>query len=148
MNALEERFQNAIHSTARAWKAAVNRRLKHLGMSQASWITIAIVAKSGAPLSQIELANRVGIEPASMVTTIDRLVRAKLLVRESCAHDRRVKLIALTPAGVELYGKVKTEADLLRKELLVHIDKKQLLAMTELLEHLQSVAESIGCDSH
>lgn len=148
MITLEERFQNAIHSTARAWKAAVNRRLKHLGMSQASWITVAMVAKADAPLSQIELAHRVGIEPASMVTTIDRLMKAKLLIRTSCPYDRRVKLITLTLAGVELYDKVKTEADLLRKELLVHIDKKQLLATTELLEHLQSVAESIGCDSN
>jgi MarR family transcriptional regulator for hemolysin len=112
-------------------------------MSQASWVTIAMVAKAGASLSQIELANRVGIEPASMVTTIDRLVKAQLLVREPSTDDRRVKLIKLTPMGVELYEKVKTEADKLRKELLMHIDEKQLLATAELLEHLQNVAESI-----
>jgi MarR family transcriptional regulator for hemolysin len=139
----EERFQSAIHNTARAWKSAVNRRLKHLGMSQASWVTVAMVAKAGTSLSQIELANRVGIEPASMVTTIDRLVKAKLLVREPSTHDRRVKLIKLTPSGAALYGKVKTEADLLRNQLLEHIDAKQLLATTELLEHLQNVAETI-----
>ncbi len=142
MNTLEERFSNAMHNTARAWKCAVDRRLKHLGLSQASWTTIAVVAKAGEPLPQIELANRVGIEPATMVATIDRLVKVGLLMREPSPCDRRVKLVVLTPTGIDLFDKVKAEADVLRKELLDHVDKKQLLAATELLEHLQSVAET------
>ena len=142
MNTLEERFSSAMHNTARAWKCAVDRRLKHLGLSQASWTTIAVVAKAGEPLPQIELANRVGIEPATMVATIDRLVKVGLLMREPSPCDRRVKLVVLTPTGIDLFDKVKAEADVLRKELLDHVDKKQLLAATELLEHLQSVAET------
>jgi MarR family transcriptional regulator for hemolysin len=142
MNTLEERFSNALHNTARAWKAAVDRRLKYLGLSQASWTTIAIVSRASEPLSQIELANRVGIEAATMVATIDRLVKAELVVREPSTHDRRVKLVVLTEAGIRLCGKVKAEADIFRNELLVNVDKRQLLAATEFLENLQSVAES------
>lgn len=138
---LEERFHRAIYNTARAFRVAVDRRLKHLGMSQSSWITIAVVAKANEPLSQIELANLVGIEPASMVATIDRLVKAKLLIRKASELDRRVKLILLTAAGEKLYGKVKAEADEIRKEFLGHIDRQRLLEAAELLEHLEEVAE-------
>jgi MarR family transcriptional regulator for hemolysin len=139
---LEERFTNALHNTARAWKAAVDRRLKYLGLSQASWTTITAVAKASEQLSQTELANRLGVEPATMVAMIDRLVKAELVVREPSAHDRRVKLVVLTEAGIQLYGKVKAEANVFRNELLANVDVQQLLVATELLERLQRVAES------
>ena len=142
MTTLEERFSGALHNTARAWKAAIDRRLKYLGMSQASWTTIAAIAKADAPMSQIELANKLGIEAATMVTMIDRLSKAGLILREASPTDRRVKLIVLTDEGRELFAKVKREADILRMELLADIDAKKLLAATELLEHLQRVTES------
>jgi MarR family transcriptional regulator for hemolysin len=142
LNKLEERFAGALHSTARAWKAAVDRRLKYLGLSQASWTTVTAVAKAGEPLSQIELANRLGVEAATMVAMIDRLVKAELVAREASPHDRRVKLVVLTDAGLQMFAKVKAEADAFRNELLANVDANQLLIATELLEHLQRVAES------
>lgn len=146
-NTLEEHFSSALHNTARAWKLAIDRRLKYLGLSQASWTAVAVAAKAGEPLSQIELANRVGIEAASMVATIDRLVKLELVMREPSPHDRRVKLVVLTKAGQQLYGKVKAEADAFRKELLADIDKQQLSAAIKLLEHLQAVAEAVASDA-
>jgi MarR family transcriptional regulator for hemolysin len=142
LNTPEERFSNALHNTARAWKAAVDRRLKYLSLSQASWTTIVVAAKASEPLSQTELAHRLGVEPATMVAMIDRLVNAELVAREPSAHDRRVNLVVLTEAGNELYSKVKAEADAFRSELLANVDVRQLSIATELLEHLQSVAES------
>lgn len=138
----EERFSNALHNTARAWKAAINRRLKYLGLSQASWTTITTIAKADKAMSQIELANRLAVEAATMVSMIDRLVKAQLVTREPSPDDRRVKLIVLTDAGTQLYGTVKAEATLFRNELLADIDPKKLLAATELLEHLQRVTEA------
>jgi MarR family transcriptional regulator for hemolysin len=140
----EERFSSALHNTARTWKAAVDRRLKYLGLSQASWTTIAAIAKSDVSMSQIELANRLGLEAATMVSMIDRLVKADLITRVPSPSDRRVKLIVLTEAGTQLYGKVKAEAAILRNELLANVDAKTLLIATELLEHLQRVTEAVA----
>src|SRR5258707_15386785 len=67
MNDLEERFSGALHNASRAWRQALDRRLKYLGVSQASWMTIAVAAKARAPLSQSELADRLGVEGATMV---------------------------------------------------------------------------------
>lgn len=142
MTTLEERFSSALHNTSRAWKAAIDRRLKYLGLSQASWTTIAAIAKAPSPMSQIELATTLGIEAATMVTMIDRLSKAGLIVREASPVDRRVKLIVLTEEGSKLFAKVKHEADIFRTELLADIDARKLLVATELLEHLQRVTES------
>jgi MarR family transcriptional regulator for hemolysin len=141
MSDLDERFSNALHSTSRSWRQAVDRKLKYLGVSQASWMTIAIAAKARSPLSQSELADRLGVEGATMVAMIDRLVKAGLVIREASTTDRRVKRVILTPAGVKIYDKVKAEAVALRKELLADTDQKKLLIATELLEGLQGIID-------
>ena len=138
---LEERFSHALHNTARGWRLLVDRRLKDLSMSQASWLTVAVVAKSKVPLAQIELANRVGVEGATMVAMLDRLANAGLIVRVPSETDRRVKLVTLTAEGLKLYDKVRIEANAVRKQLLSGIDPKVLLAATELLAKLQGVVE-------
>jgi MarR family transcriptional regulator, transcriptional regulator for hemolysin len=142
MSELEERFSGALHNTSRAWRQALDRRLKYLGVSQASWMTIAVAAKAREPLSQSELAESLGVEGATMVAMVDRLVKAGFVVREPSTTDRRVKRILLTQAGNLLYDKVRAEAATFRQELLANVDPKKLLAATELLESLEETIEA------
>jgi MarR family transcriptional regulator for hemolysin len=143
MSELQERFSSALHNTSRSWRQALDRRLKYLGVSQASWLTIAVAAKASEPLSQSELADRLAVEGASMVAMIDRLVKAGLVVRVPSATDRRIKRVVLTPAGTVLYDRVRAEAAAFRAELLANIDAKKLLAATSLLESLQEAIEHV-----
>jgi MarR family transcriptional regulator for hemolysin len=142
MSELEERFANALHNTARAWRQKVDRRLKYLGVSQASWLTIAMAAKAGQPLSQSELADRLAVEGATMVAMVDRLVKAGLVAREPSTTDRRIKHVVITEAGYRLYDKVRTEAAAVRKELLASIDPQKLVAAAEVLEAVQGMIEA------
>ena len=142
MISIEERFSAALHNTARSWRQALDRRLKDLGVGQAGWMAIATIAKASEPLSQTELAHRLAVEDPTVVTMIDRLVKAGLVTRVPSETDRRIKLVVLTGSGNKLYAKVKTEADAFRKELLANIDRKKLQLVTELLESLQANVES------
>lgn len=142
MPSIEERFSMALHNTARIWRQGIDRRLKDLGVGQAGWLAIANIAKSREPLSQIELANRLGVEGPSVVALVDRLVKAELVERVPSETDRRIKHVVLTAAGQQLYAKVKTAADAYRSELLGGIDKARLQAATELLEELQALVET------
>ena len=139
---LEERFANALHGTARAWRQAIDRRLKYLGLSQASWMTIAVAANAREPLSQSALADSLGVEGATMVAMVDRLVKAGLVKREPSTADRRIKRVVVTEAGYRLFDTVKTEAALVRKELLSKLDPRKLEAATEVLEALQGMIEA------
>ncbi|MRW88672.1 MarR family transcriptional regulator [Duganella sp. FT80W] len=142
MSSIEERFSAALHGTARAWRLAIDRRLKHLGLSQASWMAIALTAKETEPPSQTKLATRAGVEDPTMVATVDRLVKAGYMVRTPSATDRRVKLLSLTPAGQEIYQTVWQEADTLRRELLGNVDPEMLRNVTLFLEAIQTNIES------
>jgi len=143
MSEIEERFSAALHNTSRAWRQALDRRLKFLGVSQASWMTIAVAAKARGPLSQSELADRLDVEGATMVAMVDRLVKAGLVVREPSTTDRRVKRVVLTAAGNLLYDRVRAEATAFRRELLAHVEPKKLLVATELLEGLQGIIDDL-----
>jgi len=142
MSDLEERFSTALHGTARAWRQAVDRRLKYLGLSQASWMTIAVAARAPQPLSQSELADRLAVEGATMVSMVARLVKAGLVVREPSTTDRRIKLVVLTTAGAALFETVKAEAAAVRSELLSTIDRSRLQTATDVLEALHEMIEA------
>ena len=138
---LGERFSAAVHNTARGWRLLIDKQLKHLGIGQAGWMTIAMVAKSREPMSQRALADLVGVEGPSMVSMLDRLEREGLVTRAPSPTDRRVKLVHLTEAGTALYKQVKEQANAVRGALLGDIDPAQLKAATELLELLRARIE-------
>jgi MarR family transcriptional regulator for hemolysin len=144
MSSIEERFSAALHGSARAWRLAIDRRLKHLGLSQASWMAIALTAKEKEPPSQTRLAARAGVEDPTMVSTVDRLVKAGFMVRTPSATDRRVKLLSLTPAGQAVYETVWQEAEVVRRELLGTVDPAMLHTVTVFLEAIQTNIESLS----
>jgi MarR family transcriptional regulator for hemolysin len=132
----QERFVVALFNASRTWRLTLDRRLKHLGLGQSGWAAIAVVARAGMPLSQSELAQRVGVENATLVTTLDRLAAAGLIERQAVPGDRRVKQVVLTAAGEDMYAKVRVEAEALRTELLGDVSPALLQQTTELLETL------------
>ncbi|QCP09991.1 MarR family winged helix-turn-helix transcriptional regulator [Pseudoduganella umbonata] len=142
-SAIEERFSQALHSTARAWRQALDRRMKSLGLSQAGWMAIATVAKD-VPMSQTELAARLGVEDPTMVAMIDRLVKGGYMVRVPSETDRRVKLVQLTGRGREIFQELLAVADPFRSELLGGADRAQLEQVTVFLEALRAAIESRG----
>lgn len=144
MPTLEERFSIALHHTARAWRHAIDARLKDLGVGQAGWMAIAFVAKAGQPLSQKELASQLSIEGPTMVATLDRLVAAGLVERMASDTDRRVKLIVLTEAGRSVYAKVSAAAKDFRDSTLSEVDRAALRSATEMLEALRTRIEASG----
>jgi MarR family transcriptional regulator for hemolysin len=138
------RFSVALHHTARIWKTGLDRRLKFLGLSQAAWMAIAMIAKAEQPLSQTELANAVGVETPTMVPMLDRLVRDGLVERLPSPTDRRIKLVALTANGRTVYDKLHAEANAYRQEVLARLDPKALKQATELLEQLRDTLENLA----
>jgi MarR family transcriptional regulator for hemolysin len=134
---LAERFENALYNTARGWRHAVDRRLQYWGIRMAGWMTIAAASQLRSPLSQSELADMFYMSGASVVHTIDRLVKAGLVIREPSLSDRRVNRIVITDAGYRLHAELKNEAVAVRQQLLAGIESEKLTHLTELLEQLQ-----------
>ncbi len=118
-------FSHLLYLTAHHWRLAVNRRLKNLGLSQASWVAVASIARHQQPLSQSELAQELGVESPTIVPLIHRLVALGLVERITTASDKRKRLLVVTDKGKALYEQVKTVADDLREEILTAITPQE-----------------------
>jgi len=105
----DDRFLQALQGAARAWRLALDRHLKAHGLTAAGWNALAAVADSAEPPSQRELARRLGVDGATLVTTLDRLAGSGFVRRDSEPGDRRVKRIGLTPDGGALTRQVRAE---------------------------------------
>jgi MarR family transcriptional regulator, transcriptional regulator for hemolysin len=141
-NSIDERVSMCVHGTARVWRLALDKRLKHLGVGQSGWMTIAMVAKSAEPLSQRALADLVGVEGPSMVSMLDRLERDGFVTRAPSAQDRRVKLVQLTDAGRKIYAEVHAVAQGFRADLFAGLDPDKLAIAAEVLETLRARIEA------
>jgi MarR family transcriptional regulator for hemolysin len=132
----EERFENALRNTAVAWQQAVDRRLRRLGVNRMGWMTIAAAIQAASPLSQVGLADALGVSPTSMGRTIDRLAKDGLVKREPSATDRRLNRVVVTDAGMHFYLLKKDEVAAGRRELLASVEPEKLVHLTEWLEKL------------
>jgi len=129
-------FTHLLYQTAHAWRLAVDRHLKHSGLSMSSWMAIGLIASETRPLTQTELAQMLGLEDASMVPLIDRLVKQELLTRVQPPEDRRKRHLVLTEKGNQAFALVKNEADALRADLLGDIDPQALATTEQVLQQL------------
>ncbi|WP_105666005.1 MarR family winged helix-turn-helix transcriptional regulator [Cronobacter dublinensis] len=139
-------FSHLLWMTAHHWRLAVDRRLKNLGMSQASWVAVAAIARHDIPLSQGELAQQLGVESATLVPLLNRLVTQQLIERVTPPGDRRKRLLVATAEGQALYEKVKVEADGLRETILSTIPPDELAATRRVLERLLQEIENQSCE--
>jgi len=138
-SSLDERFENALRGAATAWRQAVDRRLRRLGVDRISWMTITAATQARSPLSQSALADALAVSRASMVHTIDRLAKNGLVKRELSAFDRRQKRIVVTDAGAQLYSLLKDEVAGVRRHMLAIVEPEKLVHLTDLLEKLQEL---------
>ncbi len=97
------RVEGTLLSTARAVRRAYDAALAELGVNLSEASVLAHLRDSG-PLTQTELARRIGTGRARMGAWIDGLVAKGAVVREADPQDRRVWKVALTPAGENLWG--------------------------------------------
>ena len=61
------------------------------------------------PMAMKDLGLRMGCDPSFITNIADQLEKRGLATRESDPADRRVKRIALTPAGLELKQRIENE---------------------------------------
>jgi MarR family transcriptional regulator for hemolysin len=137
----DDRFLQALQGGARAWRVAFERHLKANGLTTAGWNALTAVVDGTEPPSQRELARRLGVDGATLVTTLDRLAASSLVRRDSEPGDRRVKRIVATPQGEALARQVRTDATALRRMTVERLDAAAMAAAAAVLEELQRLLE-------
>ena len=104
-----------IAETAHALRRAFDRRVAPLGVTRAQWRALAWLARQPG-LRQVELADRLDVEPITLCRIVDRLEEAGLVERRRDPDDRRAWRLHLTDKGVPLVEKLRALAGELARE--------------------------------
>ena len=137
----DETFGQLLHGTARVWRQKLDERLKPMGLSQAKWRTLLHLSIAPDPLTQAEIAARLGVEEPTVVTLLHRLEREAWITRTNSPHDRRCKMVLLGRRAQRVIAQINATADKLRHELLADITKSDLKTCMRVLARVRERAE-------
>src|SRR5712692_6003164 len=130
-----------LHGTARAWRLELDERLKPMGLSQAKWRTLLHLSIASGPLTQAEIAARLGIEEPTLVTLLHRLERDGWIARRNASHDRRCKTVHLGKRAHLIIARINATAAKLRHELLADIPASEVKVCMRVLAAIRDKAE-------
>ena len=136
-----ETFGHLLHGTARTWRQKLDERLKPMGLSQAKWRTLMHLSLSEDPLTQAEIAGRLGVEEPTVVTLLYRLEKEGWITRNSSPHDRRCNMVLLGRRAQRVIAQITATADKLRHELLADIPQADLQTCMKVLARVRERAE-------
>jgi len=130
-----------LFGTARAWRTKLDQRLRPLGLSQGKWRTLMHLSQGGNKLTQKEIAERMGIEGATLAGLLDRLETDGWVERRGSAADRRCKTVHLQRGSKAVLDKIFNTAHDLRAELLKDISERDLDTCITVLSKIRDKAE-------
>ena len=84
---------------------------------------LGVVAEHPVPMNQI--ATLLKCEPSNITGLVDRLAARGFVTRQPSPTDRRVKLVAATPVGAEVSGKVWANLDFAAEPLAALRDEER-----------------------
>src|SRR5262245_20246550 len=95
-----------------------------------------LLANANPGIAQIEIANHLGIDKASVVALIDRLENAGWVQRKRSTEDRRRQGIFLTPAGVKAFKALKKEMIDHERQFVDRFSEQERKTLIALLQRL------------
>ena len=116
----------------RHWQRLVHARLEKYGISGGCIGPLILIGRADGGLSQVQLANQLGIESPSLVRLLDKLATAQLIRRESDANDRRSNRLSLTEKGLSIYPEMEREMTELRREVFAEMSESEIQAVLKL----------------
>ncbi len=133
-------FENSmgfvVNTTAKAFQRSFDIELrKNAGVSLSQWRVVgALVMQPG--LTQKEIADKMGIEGATLVPVIDKMEKEGLLKRKPDSDDRRVNRIYLTQKADSLWEVMIECALRIRKSSLKNISESDIQTTLDTLRKI------------
>lgn len=135
-----------LAEVSRLWRAAMDQRVRHLGLSTARWVTLANLNAHPEGMTQNELAIRVGIKGSTLVRQLDLLEADGWVERRESPTDRRAKRVFVTAKAKPALERISEVGGDLRRELLAGVDESEIRACIALLDNLKDRLQSMSVE--
>ena len=129
-------FGSLVSRAARQWRRAADLRLQPFALTEATWLPLVHIARAPQPPRQKDLAASMSLDGSSVVRLLDNLESAGLIQRREGEHDRRAKIILLTPRGRAIADQVETVSRRIRSDAQTGLSDKDIETTVRVLEHV------------
>lgn len=127
--------------TARVLSRAFDDALSEVGGSLPVWLVL-VSLKTGGHGTQRELADAVGIEPATLTHHLHRMEADGLVQRTRGPENRRVQRVELTGAGETAFARLLGAVTAFDKQLRAGLSKSEVASLGDVLGRLRANAEA------
>ncbi len=125
-----------LHRVAREVSRAFDARLAAAGGSRTTWLVL-LALRSGPVATQRELADALGVRAATLTQQLDAMEAAGLVARAADPRNRRVRRVELTPAGRQLFDRLRDAAREHDEQLRAGLDPDDLARVAAVLERMR-----------
>jgi MarR family transcriptional regulator, 2-MHQ and catechol-resistance regulon repressor len=133
-----------LSRATRALEAHAVQSIAHTGLGTSDFSVLEALLHKG-PLPVNVLGKKVLLTSGSMTAAVDRLTERGLVARTDHPHDRRVRVVALTPEGRRLIKPAfaRHQADL--EDVVSVLTRDERITLVELLRKLGThVDDAVG----
>jgi DNA-binding MarR family transcriptional regulator len=121
-------------------------RMEQLALTTRMWGALNVLDAEGA-ITQQKLGKCTGIDPSSMVSTIDDLEAAGLVERRQHPNDRRAHALHITDKGRQTLTRGRDLARRAQEELLAPLNAQERKQLHELLVRLAMANQPPGVEA-
>lgn len=141
----------ALADATRAARKRLDAQLKAFDkdLSQSRWAVLTEIerAEPHHALTQIQLADRLGIETATLVGLLNNLVKAGWVSRRRSPVDGRANVIELTTSGRALKRRATPVVQRFRRDLFAGLEQQDLLTALRVFRTIKRNADAFGSDN-
>ncbi|AMC34997.1 MarR family winged helix-turn-helix transcriptional regulator [Janthinobacterium sp. B9-8] len=135
-NQLSISLPNELTQLSRLYRSAVDQCAHRCGLTLASAWPLVLIGRN-KDIRHGVLAEMVGIEAASLIRVIDRLVADQLVLRTEDPLDRRAKILCLTEEGRQHAGQIEILLAELRSHVFSDLPIEDLEACNRIFNHIR-----------
>lgn len=128
---------------SQAYERALNAELAPRGITFRQVQVLGWLAHEG-DLSQTDLADRMHVEPPTLVGILDRMERDGWISRQDCPTDRRKKLVRVGQQAEPVWAEIVSCAREVRTRATAGLESDQLDTLKNLLDKVFSNLESVS----
>lgn len=132
-----------IGETAHALRRAFDRRAASLGVTRAQWKVLFRLGREPG-LKQVELADKLDVEPITLCRIVDRLEESRLVERRRDPRDRRAWQLYLTANAEPINQKLRALGNELIDEAFDGIPAEQIETARTVMARVRDNLAKLG----
>ena len=136
-------FTSEMVIAGRLWRRMTRAVTVTYGVAEAGASPLLWIARLGEGVRQNVLADRIGVEGASLVRVLDDLMSSGLVRREPDPSDRRANLLFLTEHGRDVATRMEVEIRELRQRVLGELDEADIRGAERVFSAIKAAAGAL-----